>query len=289
LAFLILLPLPVGGQDDGTPPTDEPRELYVAALALDVQEERISSDAVVERLTASSAVIEACAVHLETLAPGQARELELGFVINRRGKVRKATVLASELDSDGANACIRDAVATMEFPSPARRRAQVTMTLGLEILLPMPDQEGEDLDEAPDRGGYEDFYDDDDDMGGEGGYSYEDFGGSALGGLELGNAVVLGELSKDQVHTTIAAQKSGLEVCYQEALDADPGLSGKVVIKFLINSEGQASAAKVADTEIQNAVMSECLIDAFEAMVFEPPPGGGVVVTSIPIEFRPWE
>lgn len=95
-----------------------------------------------------------------------------------------------------------------------------------------------------------------------------------------------GTLDKDAVHAVIQAEMGAIRGCYQSELHAGPALSGKVVVKFVIELDGTVTGARVIESTLHSDTVEACILEVFAAMRF-PEPENGVVLVSFPFVFTP--
>jgi hypothetical protein len=123
--------------------------------------------------------------------------------------------------------------------------------------------------------------------GGLGGY------GTGVGGLgrkadrdvsiQTGNVAVLGAIDKELVRRVIQEHASQIRYCYEQELQRDPRLEGKVVVKWIINGDGHASGAQVdAGTTLASERVHRCMMDRIQSWEFPKPKGGGIAVITYP-------
>lgn len=116
------------------------------------------------------------------------------------------------------------------------------------------------------------------------------FSSSSTGpGTAPGQPVVLGALSKDAIDAEIKKHLAQIRYCYQRELTAQPDLSGKLVVKFVISKDGTISSASVKETTLNHPDLEACVVGRIQAMTFPEPKGGGIVIVSYPFLFRPAE
>ena len=80
-----------------------------------------------------------------------------------------------------------------------------------------------------------------------------------------------------------------IEQCYQQALAEVPDLSGRISVKFVIRGEdgvGRVSKVDIKEAEFDDVPMEDCILDEVEALEFDPPVGGGIVIVSYPFVFE---
>ncbi len=127
-------------------------------------------------------------------------------------------------------------------------------------------------------------------------------GGSAsfkgVGGLSLGNignatvgildeeTDVQGGLDKDVIARYIETQLGQIRYCYERQLSANPGLYGKVMIKFTIAGNGGVVAQNIGLTTLKSAMVEGCILRRVSGWRFPQPKGGTKVLVSYPFLFK---
>lgn len=105
-------------------------------------------------------------------------------------------------------------------------------------------------------------------------------------GVSAGDAIILGALDKSLIDRVIESHLAQIRYCYQKELAKNPNLSGKIVVKFTITSDGTVSSATTKSSTMQNVACEECVNSQFLRMRFPQPKGGGMVVVSYPLAFQ---
>ena len=120
--------------------------------------------------------------------------------------------------------------------------------------------------------------------GSGGGY----FGRKSSGtpGMSTGDPIILGALDKSVIDRVIKQHLSQIRYCYQKELNKNPGLYGKIVIKFVISKDGSVSSAKTNSTSMNNPIVENCICQRFMRFQFPQPKGGGIVIVSYPFVFK---
>ena len=80
--------------------------------------------------------------------------------------------------------------------------------------------------------------------------------------------------------------------CYESALEDEPELAGKLVVRFTIVGDpsvgGIVEDAVLDETStLRHPGLSECMTESTASLLFEPPEDGGRVVVSYPFVFEP--
>ena len=96
---------------------------------------------------------------------------------------------------------------------------------------------------------------------------------------------VNGRLMPESVQRVVRQSFGRLRACYEAGLRRDPGLEGRVSVKFVIDREGAVTMAMPwADTTLPDQTVARCVAKAYEAMEF-PKPEGGIVTVVYPVVF----
>ncbi|MDB5215961.1 MAG: putative abductin-like protein [Myxococcaceae bacterium] len=96
---------------------------------------------------------------------------------------------------------------------------------------------------------------------------------------------VNGRLMPESVQRVVRQNFGRLRACYAAGLLRDPGLEGRVSVKFVIDREGAVTMAMPwSDTTLPDASVARCVSKAYEAMSF-PKPEGGIVTVVYPVMF----
>jgi len=111
--------------------------------------------------------------------------------------------------------------------------------------------------------------------------------GSAPPSMKMGSAVVRGHLSKEVIRRVIRSRINEIRSCYERALQAEPGLEGRVVVRFVIDASGKVTNATVQESTFDDDVIEKCILAAIERLTFPVAEGGGVNVVSYPFILKP--
>lgn len=110
---------------------------------------------------------------------------------------------------------------------------------------------------------------------------------AARASMSIGTPVILGSLGPEILLPVVEEHAGQLVFCFEKELAAAPGLRGTVTIKWVINGEGKVTASQVAETELKNPNVEQCLATKIRTWVFPRPKGGGIVIAKYPFIFTP--
>jgi TonB family protein len=111
--------------------------------------------------------------------------------------------------------------------------------------------------------------------------------GAAPPSMKMGSAVVRGHLAKDVIRRIIRSRINEIRHCYEKALLAEPGLEGRVVIRFVIGADGKVASATVEESTFDEDVIENCMLEAIKRLTFPTTKDGGVNVVIYPFVLKP--
>ena len=97
-------------------------------------------------------------------------------------------------------------------------------------------------------------------------------------------AIVSGRLPPEAVQRVVRDNFGRMRGCYEEGLKRDPGLEGRIAVKFVIDREGAVAMASTDERSLADPTVASCVQRAFYGMTF-PKPEGGIVTVVYPIVF----
>lgn len=89
-----------------------------------------------------------------------------------------------------------------------------------------------------------------------------------------------GSLSKDKIREVIDRRKRDIERCYERELAKDPGLKGRLELKWTIGEEGTVTQADVGENDLGSAVAA-CARGVVRRWRFAKPEGGSIVLSKV--------
>lgn len=97
---------------------------------------------------------------------------------------------------------------------------------------------------------------------------------------------VSGRLPPQVIQRIVRQNHGRFRLCYERGLGANPSLSGRVNVRFVIGRNGAVSNVSNAGSSLPNGEVVSCVVRAFYGLSF-PKPEGGLVTVSYPIAFSP--
>ena len=91
---------------------------------------------------------------------------------------------------------------------------------------------------------------------------------------------------KKDIKVAMNRAKGSFRFCYQRELQNNPELSGRVVLRFTIGTDGRPKGPAIASSTLKNKEAHACLLKTVTRMTFKPPKGG-VCPVRWPFTFKP--
>jgi TonB family protein len=113
------------------------------------------------------------------------------------------------------------------------------------------------------------------------------FAGYAPAGVPAapGLSVQPAGLTDESVRRSIRGHLQGMKTCYEAALTRQPGLSGRVLLRFSVGDDGTVRRSEIASSTFQNADLDACMGRAVCRWRFNAPAGGEEVTITYPVTF----
>ena len=124
--------------------------------------------------------------------------------------------------------------------------------------------------------------------GGQAGYGQISLVGSAgTAPIPLGReAIIGGGLDRDLIADVINRNLGQIRFCYEQGLQGDPALAGRVAVDFTIGGQGQVKVANVGSTTLNSKLVEDCILLRLKTWKFPLPDGGTDVKVSYPFALR---
>ncbi|MES2769260.1 MAG: AgmX/PglI C-terminal domain-containing protein [Bdellovibrionota bacterium] len=124
--------------------------------------------------------------------------------------------------------------------------------------------------------------------GGQAGYGQLSLVGSAGSFFQpvKSEALIEGGLDKNEVDAVIKRHEGEIRYCYEQGLQTNPKLSGRVSMKFFIAANGYVSSADITNTSLHSKQVEGCITGRLKTWKFPNPRGGVVVKVNYPFVLR---
>ena len=73
----------------------------------------------------------------------------------------------------------------------------------------------------------------------------------------------------DAIEAMIAQHRAQIAYCYQRELKSNPGLKGKIVVRFTVRANGRVTGAKVVQSTLGNTKVERCIVRIIRRFRFE--------------------
>jgi hypothetical protein len=93
-------------------------------------------------------------------------------------------------------------------------------------------------------------------------------------------------LERDMIKAVIDRNQGQVRFCYEQGLQQNPGLNGRVAVGFTIGGNGAVKIANIDSTTINSKVIEDCIVMRLKTWKFPLPQGGVDVKVSYPFVLR---
>lgn len=102
--------------------------------------------------------------------------------------------------------------------------------------------------------------------------------------MRTGTPRINGYLSPEQIMRVVRRNQAAVRYCYENELQRQPSLSGRIAIRWRIARNGSVTTARIASTSMRNARVEGCIVRQVRRWRF-PEPDGGEVDVNFPFIF----
>jgi hypothetical protein len=106
--------------------------------------------------------------------------------------------------------------------------------------------------------------------------------------MRVGDPKVNGRIPAEVIQRIVRQNFGRFRLCYEDALRGNPGLSGRVAVKFVIDRTGAVGLATDGGSDLPDQGVVGCVVRGFQNLSF-PQPEGGLVTVTYPLVFTPGE
>ncbi len=99
-------------------------------------------------------------------------------------------------------------------------------------------------------------------------------------------ASVASGLDRDQIAAVINKNLGQVRFCYEQGLQSDPNLNGRVAVAFVIGGNGAVKVANVDNSTMNSKAIEDCIVMRLKTWQFPLPQGGVDVKVSYPFVLR---
>ena len=91
--------------------------------------------------------------------------------------------------------------------------------------------------------------------------------------------------AKSNISAVVGRGSGGIKYCYENELQTNPNLAGKVTLSWTVNLQGQVLKAFVASSSLNNKSVESCMTRQVKRWRFDPPKGGHCII-QYPFTFK---
>lgn len=100
-----------------------------------------------------------------------------------------------------------------------------------------------------------------------------------------GRPEVEGQLDREIIERVIRQHRREIRACYEQELQRNASLEGRVVVSFVIDPSGQVARASIGSSTMGNSTVEDCITLRVRRWRFPEPSGGGLVRVNYPFTF----
>ncbi len=97
-----------------------------------------------------------------------------------------------------------------------------------------------------------------------------------------GETEVHGTLAREVIRRVIRRHRNEVRFCYEQGLQSQPDLQGRVTTRFVISPTGTVTTSLVAASTVRHPPTEQCIARAIRRWTFPSPDSGGVVSVTYP-------
>ncbi len=124
--------------------------------------------------------------------------------------------------------------------------------------------------------------------GGQAGYGKMTLVGSSGGYFEpvVSEVEVEGGLDQSEIDQVIQRHQGQLRFCYEQGLQAQAKLSGRLTVRFIIGGYGNVNEAGISGTSMHSSPVEACVLAKLKSWKFPTPRNGVLVKVNYPFNFK---
>ncbi len=100
---------------------------------------------------------------------------------------------------------------------------------------------------------------------------------------------VEGGISADVIRRVVLRNLGQVNHCYEQGLETNPALTGRVSVRFVITGGGSVLAASVAEDNLGAPAVAQCIASAVHRWTFPVPDASGPITVTYPFSLMPAE
>ena len=96
------------------------------------------------------------------------------------------------------------------------------------------------------------------------------------------NMTAPASIDKEKIRAVVISHLKEIKKCYEDSLEKNPKIQGKIVIQWMIGGAGQVLEAHIKSTSLNHPETEKCAVERLKTWVFPIPPPTEVAVVSYP-------
>ncbi len=97
--------------------------------------------------------------------------------------------------------------------------------------------------------------------------------------------VTTGALDREIIQRVVRQHRREIQHCYEQQLQRNPDLAGRVTMQWVISPTGDVVSASVEETSLNDSNVEQCMVQRIQRWSFPEPDGGGIVRVNYPFNF----
>lgn len=107
-----------------------------------------------------------------------------------------------------------------------------------------------------------------------------------VGKLDVGSSTAQGFCKKGNIESVVKRRAGAIRACYEQRLQVNKDLKGKLTVRWTINAEGRVEGATATQNTLNDGETTSCIVRIMARLSFEKPEGG-ICVVQWPFVFSP--
>ncbi len=107
-----------------------------------------------------------------------------------------------------------------------------------------------------------------------------------VGKVRIGRGASTGFCKKGDIARAVRRRANSIRACYEQRLQVNPNLRGKVTARWTIGLNGRVQKASTAGNTLGDGAVTSCILRVIRRMAF-PRPEGGICIVQWPFVFNP--
>ncbi|MCS6900867.1 MAG: AgmX/PglI C-terminal domain-containing protein, partial [Myxococcales bacterium] len=104
--------------------------------------------------------------------------------------------------------------------------------------------------------------------------------------VRMSTPTVSGRIAPEIIQRIVRQNFGQFRLCYENGLRSNPGLAGRVAVRFLIDRSGRVTSVANAGSDLPDSTVVACVVRSFSGLSF-PEQESGIVSVTYPISLAP--